>query len=294
MSGEEPGASAPPRKTRCLGVIHVPKCGGVSIREAVAKLPGSYSGPLYFDEDLFGSAQWVEGLAPVNREKVATQADLAPIARSHRLLIGHYSGATLTAAGCGAVAVQVREPCSRLLSLYRFWQAQDAEARATWGPWGEQLVAKADLPFNDFLADPVVWPAVDNALVRQVLGYRSDARGHRAHFIQRRHVMARFSRLRQRLAIADWSSKSERFLERICANLEVSTPPELGHENATEVVGEEQALDRKSAALLEQLTHVDRMFLGRLSTVGILPRRTPRDMDREFEATATRLGFRLP
>lgn len=61
----------------------------------------------------------------------------------------------------------------------------------------------------------------------------------------------------------------------------------------TQVVGEVQTLDGESLRLLEHLTATDRLFLRRLSSDGLLARRSPQELDEEFAATADRLGFRL-
>src|ERR1700733_11194164 len=111
------GPRSPCEDRSCLGVIHLPKSGGSSLRVALAQLPGGYSGPFYFDERLFGSRAFVEGIRSPNREAIAMPKDLRAIAESHRVVIGHYCAASLLEAGCTELAIQVREPRARLLSL---------------------------------------------------------------------------------------------------------------------------------------------------------------------------------
>ena len=115
----------------------------------------------------------VDGIPTPRRETVAEPSALAGIARTHRLVIGHFTVGSLLTAGCTAIAIQVREPRARVLSLYRFWQAQPENERSSWGPWGTEVLSKSDLPLRDFLRSPSVWPAIENAIAFQALAHRS-------------------------------------------------------------------------------------------------------------------------
>jgi hypothetical protein len=274
----------------CLGVVHVPKTGGVSLREALAELPGCYSGPLYFDEPYFGSPELVTAVPSPNRETIASQTDLTAIAQTHRLIVGHHSAPSLLAAGCGSIAIQVREPRSRLLSLYRYWQSQPEPVLASWGRWGSHLVGRAVLPLKDFLTSPGTWPAVNNLLVRQALGFRPGA----GNVLRRHRAISRlYDGFREQVSVVDWSSRSGEFLERICDEVGASSRPTLGHLNPTEVLGEEQNLDPSTSRILRRLTRYDSLFLDRLCDDGLLSPRSQADLDQEFETTADRLAFRL-
>jgi hypothetical protein len=200
----------------------------------------------------------------------------------------------LTAAGCAALAVQVREPRARVLSLYRFWQGWSDEMQQAWGRWGSELVARADLPLGEFLAAPGVWPAVDNAIVRQLLASRT-APGPRRGVprLGRWDRSGRYARLRRALRIVEWSSRSDEFLARICELTGADTVPVLRRENVTKVAGAEQLIGTSALRLLERWTSRDADILDRLSADGLLARRSRADLDREFEDTADRLGFRL-
>jgi len=275
----------------CLGVVHVPKTGGSALRSALAELPGCYVGPRYFDEHQFGSTTWIDGIPAQQRNAIATHSDLAEIAKGHRLVLGHFTANSLLLAGCASIAMQVREPRARVLSLYRFWQSQPEHVRSDWGPWGTEVVSRADLPLREFLTAPGVWPAVDNAMAYQALDYRTS----RWQVFGRDTTIARRCiEYIERPSIFDWSARSESFLERVCEAIGAAVVPSLRRENVTEVVGDEEKIDSSTFRLLTRLTCVDRLFLDQLSEHGALPRRSSADLDFEFEVAATELGFRLP
>jgi hypothetical protein len=233
----------------------------------------------------------VNAVPPPNRNTVATTMELADVVRSHRLVMGHYGAPSLFAAGCESIAVQVREPRARLLSLYRFWGAQSDRERVSWGDWGTELISKADLPLDKFLACREVWPATENPLFRLTLGRRSSA----GRLIGRRLVLSSaYREFRRTEPIVEWSFRSDAFLERICDRLEISEAvPVLGRENETERPDEQQIIDGPVRTLLAHQTAVDRALLDRLCSDRVLIRRSSADLDREFEAAADRLGFIL-
>jgi len=279
----------PATKPRCIGVLHIPKTAGSAIRLAFGQIEGFYVGPLYFDDEHFGTRALADAVPPPHSDAIATTSDLAEIVKTHRVIMGHYATRSLVGAGCDSIAMQVREPRCRILSLYRFWQSQSDEARSEQGPWGK-VIAKADLPFQEFLASPEVWPAVDNLIVRQAMSYR---RSHRWPWGHRSVPRRLYHDLRNRLSVVEWSFRSEEFIARICGELGVSSWPDLIIENATDVVGEEEVVDDATAQRLARLTHADRTFLDRLSAERVLTHRSDADLNSEFERTAARLGFHL-
>ena len=280
--------------TGCLGVVHVPKSGGSAMRSALAQLPGCYTGPYYYDRAHFGSDELRRAVPQPNQATIVEAGRLAEIVGTHRSVIGHYAAPSLMAAGCAALAVQVREPRSRVLSLYRFWQAQPPHERAGWGAWASDLVAWADRPLEEFLRSPAVWPAVDNALSRQLLVDRTTSSARQAARRRRWGALAAsYRHLRRRLRVVEWSQRSEVFLARICEVLGAEAVPALERENVTEVRAREQVIGQDSYRLLERLTRADSHLLGRLVADGLLLARTTEELDRDFQTTAERLGFRL-
>jgi hypothetical protein len=259
----------------------------MALCSALRKLESTHTGPLYYD-DRSGVNPDAWSVPSPNRETIASARELRAVVARHRLVMGHYGGPQLVDAGCAALAVQLREPRSRLLSLYRYWQSRSESELASRGRWGSSVVAKAALPFLDFVSQPDGRPATDNVLVRQTLGVYTRAG---ATLWGALRLTRAYRALQARLLIAEWTSSSERFLERVCERLGVANVPSLGRENITEVTGEQQQLDAETRRRIDQLTSVDQLFLDRLCSDGVLARRSRRDLDSEFELTAARLGF---
>jgi hypothetical protein len=264
------------------------------MRSALSQLPGFYGEPVYLDVAHFGSAGLAGRVPGARQREIAGPGDLGDVVRGHRLVIGHYAAASLLDAGCTGLAVQVREPRSRVLSLYRFWQENPAEERAGWGPWGSDLVALADRPLGEFLRSGAVWPAVDNAIRRQLLAPGPPpARVRTARGRRRFASDARYPLLRDTLRVVAWSGDSEDFLARVCGELGVTSVPVLERENVTRVRAEPQVVDRATYRRLVTLTAGDTAVLDRLTSDGLLRRRSAEDLDREFAETARRLSFTL-
>jgi hypothetical protein len=275
---------------RCLGILHLVKGGGMAVRDAVARLPGSYTGPRYFDLQQFPVVGLLDGASDETLGTIVDEADYREVVGAHRVVMGHVSAATLLAAGCTDLAVQVREPRSRLLSLYRYWQAQSGPHLASWGTWGLEVVGAADLPLAAFLESPMTWPATDGALARQALGgIASPYDGARTW----RPSDADRERLAARLSVAEWSTDSDRFVARVWSRLGEPEVPALGRVNVTEVVGGPQVLDGTTVATLERLAGPDRALLDHLMDRGLLRRRSDADLDDEFARTAGRLAFTI-
>jgi len=279
-----------PGTTGCLGILHLVKGGGMAVRDAVALLPGSYTGPRYFDRQQFPSDRLLDGASADVLATIVDDDGYRGVVASHRVVMGHVSSATLLGAGCTDLAIQVREPRSRLLSLYRYWQSQSGPHLATWGNWGLDVVGAAHLPLRGFLDADATWPAVDSALARQALG------GLVVPYTEPRTWRpggADLDRFCDHLAVAEWSRDSGRFVARVWERLGEPAPPELDRVNVTEVTGAHQVIDATTRETLLRLTTLDRDLLAALRDRGLLPLRTDAALDAEFEDTAVRLGFTL-
>jgi hypothetical protein len=265
------------------------------MRKALGEIARAYTGPLYYDRAHFGSEHLLEGLSKGHADQVASVSDLSAVARVHRVIIGHYSAATLLAAGCTALALQVREPRSRLLSLYRFWEAQSPEEKRSWGRWGSDLVEEAQRSLKEFLGSAQVWPATDNAVSRQVAaGGDSLQSGRQRHAEASQWFTASgYRSVRRSLVVVGWADQSSDFLTRICDVAGAKEVPVLMRENTAAVHGEPQEIDAGTLHLLERLTREDSMLLGQLMADGHLQPRSGPELDREFLASAERLGFRV-
>ena len=295
MTSRQPDDNHSALAPGCLGVIHVPKSGGTAVKRSLGDVFSVYTGPLYYDSAHFGADHLLEGLPPHHAEEVGTVPDLSQIVKSHRAIIGHYAGSTLLAAGCTALAVQVREPRSRLLSLYRYWEGQTPEENREWGVWGSKVVEEARGPLKEFLQSKQVWPATDNAVSRQVASKGSPfppLRRGRTDSVWR-FPPSRYRAVGKALLVAHWDDQSSDFLAKIGQFIDVQDLPALTRENATQVRGETQEIDRETLHLLDRLTRADSQLLSRLMSDGLLERRSSARLDREFADCAERLGFRV-
>lgn len=274
----------------CTGIVHVVKCGGSALRQALARLPGSYTGPWYFDADHFAEERFAVGLPEDERKRVVPDADqLSSVVDSHRMIIGHYWARMLTEAGCSSLAVQLREPRSRLLSLHRYWASQ-VHAPEELGPWGSEVVAHAHRSLKDFLRTDLVRPAVDNVIARQLLTGMAGGRSARLGWQPRQ---ADLEALLDRLVVADWSEASNRFVARLCELLDEPDVPASEPVNVTEVRAEPERIDPETRALLDRHTSLDSSLIEELGRAGILPRRSRDDLEREFRETAEHHSYVL-
>ena len=208
--------------------------------------------------------------------------------------MGHIAAHMLVSAGCDSLAVQVREPRARILSLYSFWRAQEEDERSRWGLWGSELIGQADRPLRAFLATPSIWPAVANAMTRQFCDKGTGTRAQWASGPRSQFALARrYRAIRPWLGIVEWSNRSDVFIERIMEAIGSDSVPELARENVAQPSGETQVIDRSTHERLRRVTAADSQLLRRLAADGLLEQRDAGDLDEEFEREAERLNFRL-
>jgi hypothetical protein len=280
------------RRNGALGVVHIPKTGGTAIRSALHEAIGVGAGSTYFDATMVAGVD-VQRLPEPTKLLFAAKGQLRSICRSNDIVMGHFSAPALLSAGCGGLAVQLREPRARLLSLYRYWQSQSEAELAAWGPWGQQTVASSRFPFDQFLQMTTVWAAIDNTMARQLLVGVVPQSSEEAHRLTTRALNGKeWKRIVDRLAIAEWSSDSQRFADRICNTMRVE-PVAVKTENITVTAGEAQVIDRNCRDRLSELTRLDQIVLDRLMQAGALRPRTTSDLEREFTLAAARLGFEV-
>jgi hypothetical protein len=276
-----------------LGIVHIPKTGGTSVAEALHGLDGVSDRDLYYEPELITGVD-VGELPWERRSQFASVGQLRHLCVGNRLLIGHFTAQSLVAAGCSHLAVQLREPRARILSLYRYWQSLSEGERTGWGVWGSKAVASSHLPFNQFLRSPHVWAATNNAMARQLVVTTTlfDPR-HLVRQIEDELGGRGYDRFRGRLAIAAWSDQAQEFVDRICAEFLLQPPVEVRRENVTDVVGDREVIDADDRGLLDELTRLDTGLLNRLMGDGHLLARTTGELEDEWEETAHRLRFDL-
>jgi hypothetical protein len=207
------------------------------------------------------------------------------------MVMGHYAVDFLIHGGCPQIAVQLREPRARLLSLYRCWQGLAPETIAGWGSRAGSALRSVQLPLPGFLRSLGAWPAADNAVARHLLGHHTPAEASRArHQLQQELAGDGYQTVRHRIRIVEWSSDSQRFADRLCTALDLD-PVTLPRVNETSVSGAVQVLDADCPALLEELTSIDKWVIDRIMSDGLVRARSPEDFDAEFRAAAEHLRF---
>ena len=147
--------------------MHVPKCSGTSLIQALVAAgmaPSAFSG---FDETLFGDFAAFESLS----ERLRTSIYLDPndLPKGTEFVAAHMSFVTLSRGFPGGqLLTLLREPVSRLLSLWLFWRSHTDEQLQDWGQWGDR-VRSSRRPLVDFLRAREVACQTDNQLLRMLL-----------------------------------------------------------------------------------------------------------------------------
>jgi Sulfotransferase family len=155
--------------TRPLVFMHVPKSAGISIMRAlVSALQPKSAVSAGFDRSLFGKLsnfrdfnEEVRKLIYIETNELPQRADLFGAHMSFSTLIRSFPDAQFL--------TTIREPISRLLSLWVYWRSHTDEQLAFWGAqWGECLRSSRN-PLINFLNERKVACQTDNQLVRMLL-----------------------------------------------------------------------------------------------------------------------------
>jgi hypothetical protein len=143
--------------------MHIPKTSGLALTAGLAE---RFNGALVhgFDRSLFGAFDQFETMSPDVLDTIRFQG--LPAGRA---FAGHMSYLTLSRAGAGAQIMTVlREPRSRLLSLWMYWRSRTAAELHGWGAWRD-VVALSYRSLLEFLSHPEAVSATDNCTVRMLL-----------------------------------------------------------------------------------------------------------------------------
>jgi hypothetical protein len=147
--------------------LHIPKSAGGSIHLALeeALSPGSLA-PQRFDSSLFCDFDDFDSLRPEARSQVVTNSrELQSLGR-YRAVSGHFSlTALLQIADASSISTVLREPRTRLLSLYMYWRTPNIGD--FWTPY--RVTEYAQRPFSAFLSESRVAQTVDNQVCRMLL-----------------------------------------------------------------------------------------------------------------------------
>ncbi len=141
-------------------------------------LPKGSIAPKRFDVSSFCDFTDFDRLRPEARALIATNETEVQSLHNYGLVSGHFCLPTLLRlAPSSAIATVVREPRSRILSLYAYWRVTDL---TVWHPYDVHRYAQGTL--ETFLAEPTIAPVIDNQLCRLLLD--GDPRFPRKRFME--------------------------------------------------------------------------------------------------------------
>jgi Sulfotransferase family len=153
--------------SRPVAFMHIQKTGGNSLSEALsgALKPRAAFGA--FDRFLFGDFADFESMSEESRSKILfTSRDLPP---NLDFLVGHMSFSAMSQAYPRAQFITVlREPMSRLISLWLFSRSTTDRYLEPWGKWAD-VVRQSHQPLKEFLRARSLACATDNVCVRMLL-----------------------------------------------------------------------------------------------------------------------------
>lgn len=151
-----------------LSFMHIPKCHGSSLIQAIleAKVRGSVVAG--FDRSMFGDFEAFESLSENARRTVYLKNNLPEKAD---FVAAHMSFSTLSQwVPCGQLMTLVREPRARLLSLWLYWRSfPDESLEQHWGTLWSDRVRNSRRPLVEFLSEKSIACQTDNQVLRLLL-----------------------------------------------------------------------------------------------------------------------------
>jgi hypothetical protein len=147
--------------------LHIPKSGGSSVHAALERaLPPGSLAPRRMDMSSVADFDDFERLRPQARALLALEPYEVRDLRRYRVVSGHFFLATLLQiTDAASIATVLREPRTRLLSLYMFWRVSGIHD--FWAP--SRAGDHALRPLAEFLSERRLAPVVDNQLCRMLL-----------------------------------------------------------------------------------------------------------------------------
>jgi len=270
-----------------VGIIHVPKAAGTSLRRLLLDLGVLDLSDRYHDPYLNGHGSAVVRSPEMDPATYAID-ELRDDLEQQGVAMGHLTLRTYLDAGVDRCWVLVREPRSRLVSRFEHARANPDEL-ALFGSGGS---------FGAFLRAPAFSGEIDNFEVRMLRPSMAspDVALESGPVRFRRKTRRELRSLRARLAGAVWSTGFDSGATPLLADLGVS--PEVSsvgppRENVSSVPDEERIISVDEIDRLGQLTWRSTILLEELMRMGLLARRSRAELDAEFRRTLEAHAIRV-
>jgi hypothetical protein len=151
---------------RPLAFMHVPKTSGVALINGLREVLPSTKWIGGFDRRFFGTFHPFETMSPEIRQAIY---EPLPPANGIEFVAGHMAYSTLIQGRPAARFMTVlREPRSRILSLWMFWRSLSDELVSPFGAWG-RVMRLARQPLVEFVNHPEAACHTDNIAIRMLL-----------------------------------------------------------------------------------------------------------------------------
>jgi len=269
-----------------LGIVHVMKTAGTSLRSLLSEYGHTYVGPRYLDmRPDFDISDWQ---TPA-REMVMSPEDLADIFTRMPSAMGHILAQSYLDAGATHLVLTVREPRARVISLFRYLQFTEGATSHT-GATGQAMLTSTDGSLCDFLELAPLRMHTFNSMAQFMLGTRR-------YPSTESDLTARLKDVLPYVLAAHWAGDDLALLTTVREFLRLPDDHfQLQHLNVAQIPTSHTShlLTVEDLAMLNEYTALDSWLLEELMVAGVLRRRMPHDLDLEFEHCARRLGFLLP
>lgn len=284
-----------------LGIVHVPKCAGLSLRSVLDDWDEVYTGSIYFDPMLLGGAE-LRHATRASIRQVANLRRLRKIVTRHRAVIGHFGVEFLLEAGVDQVIVLVREPRSQLLSLFDYWSGLGDDLEL-WGDRGRRIREATSGTLSTFLESPLVVADRHSDIARYFLPGSMRVKGRDGSWMlapeiaegrRPELVEEALGRLRGKLHRVYWSHELPEIVDHVRRTVGRSlrgpndSVPVL---NGVDEGHSHREIGPLELRLLKENTILSDHVLNWLMQENLLSRRSGVELDDEFRINAERHGF---
>jgi hypothetical protein len=283
-----------------LGIVHVPKCAGTSLRRELDAMVDLAPMPKYHDPYGNGVEEGARWAGPVD-ESTYSISELSEAGRKYAVVMGHVTTRSYVEAGFGSVRIIVREPRARILSMFDHWIRMDERTYQDLGESGATLKASVSGSLADFLESDSIGPPASNMICRMLVPGTADWPGFTRMVgvydpVQVAGVIdAELEAVRPQVAGVHWSDDLDGIISSIAKQLGVrsSTGDRIAasRDNVSPPSTRDEVITPSMMARLDELTRLDSLVIKWYMDRGLLAERSPGDLERDFESTATAHGF---